>query len=360
MNTGKEVLFFFSALGAFNGILLGTFLLFFTQKKYLANNFLGALLLALSIRITKSIFLYFDGSLPKIYVQIGLSACFFIGPFLYYFVRSAVTPLEKLARSWVWTLVTLAALTLVVDIALPYEQHQFLWRKVIPRVIYLQWFGFIVASGVHMQDLLRKLFSRTQPMKPAETWVSMIFIGNVVVFFFYFSSLINAPFAPYISGSIAFSLVLYLMITLVIYKKKTDELFLLLPDKPVVKKLNESDAEIWLGKLEKVMSEKTIYKNPDLKLHDLSREIQVSGHQLSALLNDRLGKNFTTYINEWRIAEACRMIATEQHLTLEAIGYEVGFNSKSTFFAAFKKVKGVTPASYQQTINQPITNQERY
>jgi AraC-like DNA-binding protein len=346
MDIGKEILFFFSALGAFNGLLLGVFLLFFTQKKYLANNFLGGMLLASSVRIAKSVCLYFDGGLPKIYLQIGLSACFFIGPFLYYFVRSAITPLEKAPKQWTWTLLALAMLTLGVGIAIPYAEYPVLWNKVIARVIYVQWFGFLLASGVLIRSLLRNLFR----------WISMIFLGNVLIFLLYFSSLVNAPFASYISGSIAFSLVLYLMITLVIYKKKTDELFLLLPDKPVVKKLNENDAEIWLAKLDKVMTEKAVYKNPDLKLHDLSREIQVSGHQLSALLNDRLGKNFTSYINEWRIAEACKMIATEQHLTLEAIGYEVGFNSKSTFFAAFKKVKGTTPSSYQQTINQPIAD----
>nr|WP_295929416.1 helix-turn-helix domain-containing protein [uncultured Dyadobacter sp.] len=356
MNIGKEILFFFSALGAFNGILLGIFLLFFTQKKYLANNFLGGLLLASSVRIAKSVCLYFDGALPKIYLQIGLSACFFIGPFLYYFVRSAITPLEKLPRNWIGTLVAFAMLTLVVGVVFPYEQYPVLWNKVIARAIYVQWFGFLLASGILIRDLLRKQFSRSYTMKPAETWISMIFLGNVLIFLLYFSSLINAPFASYISGSIAFSLILYLMITLVIYKKKTDELFLLLPDKPVTRKLSDSDAELWLGKLEKAMTEKELYKNPDLKLHELSREIQVSGHQLSALLNDHLGKNFTTYINEWRITEACKMITTDQHLTLEAIGYEVGFNSKSTFFAAFKKAKGVTPSGYQQSVNQPITD----
>jgi AraC-like DNA-binding protein len=356
MDIGKEILFFFSALGAFNGLLLGLFLLFFTQKKYLANNFLGALLLASSVRIAKSVCLYFDGKLPKIYLQIGLSACFFIGPFLYYFVRSAIAPIAKMPKSWLWTLAILTLLTLVVGITLPYAEYPVLWNKVIARVIYFQWFAFLLASGILIRGLLRKLFSRSYSMKPAETWISMIFIGNVLIFLLYFSSLVNAPFASYISGSIAFSLILYLMITLVIYKKKTDELFLLLPDKPAIKKLNENDAQLWLNKLEKVMNEKEVYKNPDLKLHDLSKEIQISGHQLSALLNDHLGKNFTTYLNEWRIAEACKMIATEQHLTLEAIGYEVGFNSKSTFFAAFKKAKGVTPSGYQQTINQTINN----
>jgi AraC-like DNA-binding protein len=355
MNTGKELLFFFSALGAFNGLILGIFLLFFTKKKYLANYFLGGLLLASSIRITKSVCLYFDGQLPKIYLQIGLSACFFIGPFLYFFVRSAVKPMEKMPRQWIRTLILFLALILITGISLPYAEYPVIWNKYIVRVIYAQWFGYMLASGLAIRSLLGRLFKRPYRMQPAETWISMIFCGNVVIFLFYFSSLLNVPFASYISGAIAFSLILYLMVTLVFYQKKTDELFLLFPPKPIVKKHNDSDAAIWLAKLDKVMNEKAVYKNPDLKLHELSREVQISGHQLSALLNEHLGKNFTTYINEFRIAEACKMIRADQRFTLEAIGYEVGFNSKSTFFAAFKKIKGVTPSNYQQAVSQSIT-----
>ncbi|WP_128543222.1 helix-turn-helix domain-containing protein [Larkinella soli] len=354
MNTGKEILFFFSALGAFNGLVLGLFLLFFTQKKYLANYFLAALLLALSVRIGKSVFLYFDGRLPKIYLQIGLSACFFIGPFLYFFVRSAIDPLARLPKSWIGTLVALAVVTLFVGILFPYEVYSVFWNRYFAKVIYFQWFCFLVASGLAIRGLIGKLFDRSYRMKPAETWISMIFIGNGVIFLFYFTSLINAPFASYISGAIAFSLILYLMATILFYRKNTDAIFLLLPARPVAKKLNNTDAERWLAKLEKVMIEKAVYKNPDLKLHELSREIQISGHQLSALLNEHLGKNFTTYVNEFRIAEACRMMTTEPRFTLEAIGYEVGFNSKSTFFAAFKKIKGVTPSNYQSSDNQSI------
>jgi AraC-like DNA-binding protein len=65
-------------------------------------------------------------------------------------------------------------------------------------------------------------------------------------------------------------------------------------------------------------------------------------------LNDKLGKGFTLYVNEHRIQEACRILSTDENLTIEAIGEEVGFNSKSTFFSAFKKLKGMTPAMYQQ------------
>lgn len=355
MNIGKEVLFFFSALGAFNGFVLALFLIFFTRKKYLVNYLLGALLLAMSIRIGKSVFLYFDGRLPKIYLQIGLSACFFIGPFLYFFVRSAMKPLAVLPRAWGIVLAALLVSILAVGIAYPYETYPAIWRKYITRAIYIEWFLFIAASGYVIRDLLTKALDPKYTLRPSETWITMIFGGNVVIFAFYFFSMVNAPFASYISGAIAFSLILYLICTLIVYRRNTDDLFLFAPVKTVSKKFSEDDAGIWLAKLDKAMREKQLFRNADLKLHDLSREIQVSAHQLSALLNEHLDKNFTTYINEFRIEAACRMMATDQRLTLEAIGYEVGFNSKSTFFAAFKKIRGVTPSAYQQTVNQSIT-----
>ncbi|MBL7757174.1 MAG: AraC family transcriptional regulator, partial [Chitinophagaceae bacterium] len=55
---------------------------------------------------------------------------------------------------------------------------------------------------------------------------------------------------------------------------------------------------------------------------------------------------FTLFVNEYRIDAACRMLSQPTNFTIEAVGDEVGFNSKSTFFAAFKKIKGLTPNAY--------------
>ncbi|MBB2148183.1 helix-turn-helix domain-containing protein [Pedobacter gandavensis] len=348
MNFGKEFLFFFSVLGAFNGLILSLYFSFFTRKKYLSNYFLGALLFVLSVRIGKSVFIYFDGNLPKIYLQIGLSACFFIGPFLYCFLKSTVKGLELIPESWKWMIASLFLVVLVTGICYPYEDYSLLWNQYFSKIIYLQWFVYIVMSAFVIKGILKKMFSKGQQLTPAETWLLMIFFGNVVIFIAFFLSLIRAPFTSYISGAIGFSLILYLIISVLLYRKKTDDLFLLNPNKYSGKKVNEEEVGILLGKLERVMTEQEIYRNPDLKLSDLSKGINVSSHQLSQFLNDNLGKNFTTFVNEFRINEACKIISTDHRLTLESIGYEVGFNSKSTFFAAFKKLKGTTPLSYQQ------------
>ncbi|GMN10664.1 hypothetical protein MTsPCn9_23610 [Croceitalea sp. MTPC9] len=98
------------------------------------------------------------------------------------------------------------------------------------------------------------------------------------------------------------------------------------------------------------MNDKELYKNPDLKLSDVAKEINISPHFLSQFLNDNLGKGFSLFLNEYRIEAAEKMLWSNQHLTLEAIGQECGFKSNSTFYSAFKKIKGLTPAKFKRQL----------
>ena len=347
MDTSKELLFFFSALGVFNGIILSVYFFFFTKKKFLTNYFLGALLFALSIRIGKSVFVYFHPTLPRLYLQIGLTACFFIGPFLYYFLKSAVAEINIMPKSWKLILLFWATLIITVGIIFPYEYYPKLWRGYFIKIIYFQWFVHIVFSGFMIREIVAKMVNRKHKTTPAETWFGMIFLGNFFLFLFYFLAIMRAPAATYISGAIVFSFILYLIISILLYRKKTDDLFLLNNQKYSGKRIDSTEAVILSEKLENIMSGKSLYKNPNLSLQDVSQEMNISSHQLSQFLNSNLNKNFTSFVNEFRINEACKIITSNDKLTLESIGYDVGFNSKSTFFAAFKKHTGTTPLNYQ-------------
>ena len=98
------------------------------------------------------------------------------------------------------------------------------------------------------------------------------------------------------------------------------------------------------------MSDKKLYKDPDLKLPDVASQLNILPHRLSQFLNDNLGKSFTIYLNEHRIEFAKGLIASSPHLKLESIGYECGFNSKSTFYSTFKKLTGTTPAKFKEDL----------
>jgi AraC-like DNA-binding protein len=347
MDFGSKVLFFFSALGAFNGLILSAYFFFFTPKKYLSNYLLGALLFVLSIRVGKSVVYYFDHSLPKIYLQIGLSACFFIGPFLFFFVKSEMEQIKKMPKSWLGLLVFWFVLIVMVGYIYPYETSKYAWWDCIIYLIYAQWGLYIAFSGLLLIAILKKVIQK-EKVKPFEKWLLTIWGGVFVLFICYVWSILGITKGIYILGGVSFSLILYIVVFVLLYRKKTDDLSAFSNQKYTDKKVNEEDAQWMLGKLEKLMEEKEIFKNPNLKLNDLAKEINVSGHQLSQLLNDNLEKNFTLFINEYRINEACKILSTKTNLTVEAIGDEVGFNSKSTFFATFKKIKGMTPNIYQQ------------
>jgi AraC-like DNA-binding protein len=351
MNIGKEILFFFGALGAFNGFILSAYFFFFTKKKYLTNLFLGALLLALSIRITITVFVYFNNALPKTYLQIGLSACLLIGPFLYYFLKSGIHSITTIPKIWKYHLAIWFIAIFSIGFLFPYKKYPVLWNDYFVAFIFLQWFVYILLSGFESRSLLQKIIQNYDNATPAERWFGMVFFGNAVIFIFYFLGFARVPFISCVTGCFSFTFILYLTFFILLYRKKTDDLFLLNIQKG--KKIDQEEASILSQKLEKVMLEKSLYKNPNLSLQDLSREINISSHQLSQFLNNNLGKNFTSFVNEFRINEACKTIAVNDKLTLESIGYDVGFNSKSTFFAAFKKHTGTTPLNFQIQGFQP-------
>nr|WP_307735084.1 helix-turn-helix domain-containing protein [Chitinophaga nivalis] len=145
------------------------------------------------------------------------------------------------------------------------------------------------------------------------------------------------------------SVLFYLTIFYHFRGKKSDPTRLFV--KTEKKKIADTDAAAWIEKLGKIIHDKKFYQDPNIKLNDVAKEVKITSHQLSQLLNDNLGKSFSTYINEYRIQEACKLITTNTHLTFEAIGYEVGYNSKSTFYAAFRKVKDTTPALYKKSFD---------
>jgi len=114
-------------------------------------------------------------------------------------------------------------------------------------------------------------------------------------------------------------------------------------------RLSGADLENWRRKLEKVMSEDKIYLDPELNLADLAKRLGTNVSILSAVVNTGFGKNFNDYVNEFRIEAVKRMLsdASSSHLSLLGIGLECGFNSKSTFNRAFKKITGVVPGEWK-------------
>lgn len=106
----------------------------------------------------------------------------------------------------------------------------------------------------------------------------------------------------------------------------------------------------WKSKVDKLMSEQKVYLEPELTLSDLARKIGTNPSLLSKVINGVYRKSFNDFVNEFRVQEAIRLLQTPgyEHFNLLAIAYDAGFNSKSTFNRAFKKVTGKSPKDHTE------------
>jgi len=346
MEFSRELLFFFSALGAFNGIVMGFYFLFLAKPRHISNRFLGAMLLMLSIRIGKSVFFYFNPDLAIIYLQFGLTACFFVGPFLFFYIESMVQPNSAIKSTWKYHIFIMASVALIVGYLYPFETNITLWRPYIIHSIYFQWLLYIIASAYVLRNTIKELFIKQQKLRSQQIWLLSILIGNIVILTAYYSF----HYTYYIVGALSFSFIFYLLFLFIFFTKKKNPILFNGSEKYAERKIEPSQATILMEKLGLVMEEKELYKNANLKSSDVAKQLNISTHQLSQLLNDNVGKSFPVFINEYRIEEAKNIVRTNNQLTLEAIGYECGFNSKSTFYTAFKKLTGSTPAKFKEQL----------
>ncbi len=112
-----------------------------------------------------------------------------------------------------------------------------------------------------------------------------------------------------------------------------------LPDE-LINSINQS--------LEIIMEIQKTYLHPTLGMPDLAEMLEISTNQLSQYLNEKIGKNFYEFLNNYRLKHFLEIMRNPKfsHLSILGMAYESGFNSKTTFNSFFKKELGLTPSEY--------------
>lgn len=108
------------------------------------------------------------------------------------------------------------------------------------------------------------------------------------------------------------------------------------------------ELESYKQQLEQLMMSDKPYLDPGLNLNTLAELLEIPANHLSQLLNKGFDRNFSEFVNSYRL-EAFKQKAADptlQQLTLLALAYESGFNSKTVFNTFFKKSMGMTPSTY--------------
>lgn len=112
--------------------------------------------------------------------------------------------------------------------------------------------------------------------------------------------------------------------------------------------LTDDHAVKLASRLDAVMRKDALYLDPSLSLQKLSQHVGALPNQVSQTLNQEIGTSFFDYVARWRI-EASKPMIMAGDASVLTTALEVGFNSRSTFYKAFKRETGMTPKAYRAT-----------
>jgi AraC-like DNA-binding protein len=122
------------------------------------------------------------------------------------------------------------------------------------------------------------------------------------------------------------------------------------------KGLEDAKMDEIITKINTLIQTEKLYREPELTLQSLAEKLHVPSYQVSLAINDGMKKKFYDLINGYRVEEAKRLLLSpnSRNYTILSVGFEAGFNSKTTFNTVFKKFTGFTPTVFRDQIKKEV------
>ncbi|WP_165395212.1 helix-turn-helix domain-containing protein [Flagellimonas allohymeniacidonis] len=193
--------------------------------------------------------------------------------------------------------------------------------------------------------LLLQKNDNTKNKQPKFIFWSIAFIWALNLLFYLFRTFVHGlPNLLYLNITLLFTAVMlwFSYARLVVYNKS---------ESLRIRNIQNGNKQLMNLNLESIVADilkNQYYRNPELNIRRLSRELDIPYHELSTLINSTYHKNFNEFINGFRIKEVEEALKSGEHtsLTIMGIAQKAGFRSSSAFYSAFKKEKGTTPKAF--------------
>lgn len=106
--------------------------------------------------------------------------------------------------------------------------------------------------------------------------------------------------------------------------------------------------------IQKYLTEKKPFLNPDFEISDIALDLNASQNQVSYCISYLMGTKFSSLKADLRIEHAIKLLkdGTNSKITIEAIGKQSGFKTRSHFYTVFKEKTGFTPTEYLERVNK--------
>lgn len=377
LNISEQVLLFASSFGILQGILLAALLYFHPKTDRSVTVFLAMYICAISIPIIMPVGQQLFSWQVIIFVE---PFTLLIGPLLYLYVCSFK---EKIRWKKVWPhfilffLYLFIAYWLYTEVGMKYPRsskvpvevtkHPLSVFPVSVRLLQRLFYYFLAIRALKTyQRSITHLFSETSRINLR--WVKWLINGylclTIIIIILYMMIL------KYPENFSLWVLTLGTFVSIYIYiataKGVTQStIWQVNPD------MTRQEVEVEIKKAEKIavpettvqnhkldnvvmkinamMEMEKLYQEPELTLQDLANKLQCPSYQVSQAINEGMNKSFYDLINGYRVEEAKRLLldTKNRNYTILSVGFEAGFNSKTTFNTVFKKFTGVTPTQYR-------------
>lgn len=375
---GYRIDFFtlFMILGIAQGVFLSAF---FLCSKNLVHKYLGAILFAIAFMISE-VFLCYSGVIVHIphYVDLTEPFNFFVPAAIYLMIAAWV---DQHPKNWYWHFLPFLfylayhfcfylqnepfKLNAFRDAyhgylpELPFEQQYSAdpWyiKKYVNGLSVLFYFLYVYP----IYHLLKTYFNHKKINQqwffaPERRWL-FVFLGFkfFILILWLFKNILEIRDTWDNVGAALETLNIYVLNFFIL----KDGLLPIFKEKAIAKKyqkssLSKSQMKRILEKLTNEMAINQPYLNPKLTLKILASTINVSPHHLSQVLNEELQQTYYEWIATYRVNAAKKILAAKEynHYKLEEIGKLAGFNSRSVFYKAFKKIEGCSPSEFKEKL----------
>ncbi|MDR3653105.1 MAG: helix-turn-helix domain-containing protein [Paludibacter sp.] len=361
---------FFSGI---NYLIFATVLLIKKSPVKKANRVLSFLFLLLAAYSVELSF-YYAALLNKNYshlihyVPFDLIILLALGPSLYRFVKVLLNQHIKLSTSKILIqfLPFIPAIVFIIYFLLQDTQtrlnllivnfEQGIWHtNLLNLLVYFQMTFYLFLCYNVIQKQLKKSSRITiDKVQMNVSWLKVYIVLNLSFM------LLSAPLSFYLANEKANLIIAQLAMIIqfvYLFVKSTWQTgfftgdgIVLLKSKEISLKIDNQVAADYYNNLTVLMELRKPYLKEDCNIQTVSEQTGISVHHISNILNNHINKSFPDFINEYRINEAKKMLCKDQNnkITLEAVGFECGFGSKSSFNKAFKKLTNLTPSEFRQ------------
>ncbi|MFK7948742.1 MAG: helix-turn-helix domain-containing protein [Saprospiraceae bacterium] len=363
-------------IGIFEGFFIGTYLVLKKSVKHNANRYLGSLVFTITLIFLPG-FIYRIGLLPTLphVVHLDYLSYFLFGPLALFYVRSCSQKDFKLTpKMWMHFLPFLLSIIYLLPFYIqPAEAKLQAFAAVFLRgdggvpiwydmVRLLHPTVYLLLCLQVVRQYKNHLTNETSSIDVSfHRWL-IFFCGFLLIPLltaFMFWTIPHHFVIIVITFLLLFIFIMAIHITIFV-KPEIFHQFphqMLIPDSIEEKQVKYENSTLQSSRKDKYveqvvnfMTTQKPYLKPTLTLSELATQINIPAHHLSQVINEKLECNFLDFVNQYRVKEAQELLTNpnNENYTIISIAYDAGFNSKSTFYAAFKKQALMTPSQYRK------------